>query len=213
MNFIPQEIEDYALLHTEEEPELLKKLNRETHAKMMFPRMLSGHLQGRLLSLISNMVKPKRILEIGTYTGYSCICLSEGLQEKGLIHSIEINDELEEIITRYLTEAGIKHKVKLHFGDALKVIPALKEEFDLVFIDADKENYSRYYDLVFPLMRKDAILVADNVLWSGKVLADPSTQDADTIALVEFSNKIQNDNRVQNLLLPVRDGLMIVRKK
>lgn len=212
MNLISPEIEEYTLLHTKEEPELLKRLSRETNAKIMFPRMLSGHLQGRLLSMISHMVRPERILEIGTYTGYSCICLSEGLEKDGIIHSIEINDELEEIIRRYTNEAGISEKVKLHFGNALEVIPDIKEEFDLIFIDADKENYCRYFDLVFPMLRTGGILIADNVLWSGKVLDKKENQDTDTKALVEFSNKVQNDERVQNVLLPIRDGLMIVRK-
>jgi caffeoyl-CoA O-methyltransferase len=212
MNFLDEKIEEYALRHTTGEPDVLKKLSRETQAKILFPRMLSGHLQGRLLSMISHMVKPGRILEIGTYTGYSCICLAEGLQKNGLIHTIEINEELERMIRRYFKEAGISKKVNLHLGSALEVIPSIKETFDLVFIDADKENYSRYYDLVFPKLRKGGFIIADNVLWSGKVLEKAEKQDADTKALVAFGKKVQEDRRVENLLLPVRDGLMIARK-
>lgn len=213
MNFIDKKIEDYALSRTQDEPEILKKLNRETQAKIMFPRMLSGHLQGRFLSLISHMIHPKRILEIGTYTGYSCICLAEGLHKNGIIHTIEINEELESMAGRYFKEAGISEKVRAHFGNALDIIPKIKEEFDLVFIDADKENYPKYFDLVFPKIKPGGFLIADNVLWSGKVLAPAKDQDADTRALVEFSKKIQEDERVENLLLPVRDGLMMARKK
>lgn len=213
MNFIDEKIEEYALSHTSDEPEILKKLSRETQAKIMFPRMLSGHLQGRFLSLLSQVIRPKRILEIGTYTGYSCICLCEGLPEEGIIHTIEVNEELGGIIMKYFREAGILKKVKLHFGNALEVIPAIKEEFDLVFIDADKVNYPKYYDLVFPKVKTGGVIIADNILWSGKVLDKDENQDADTKALVAFSKKVQSDERVQNLLLPIRDGLMIIRKR
>lgn len=212
MNFITEHIEEYARLHSQPEPEVLKKLSRETQAKVMFPRMLSGHLQGRLLSLISQMINPKKILEIGTYTGYSCICLAEGLQKGGRLHTIELNEELETMIMAYLKEAGIEDRVKLHIGNALDIIPRIKEPFDLVFIDADKENYSRYFDLVFPRLRIGGFILADNVLWSGKVLDKPEAQDADTKALAQFNQKIQRDKRVQHLLLPLRDGLMIIRK-
>lgn len=212
MNFIDKKIEEYALSHTSDEPEILKKLNRETQAKILFPRMLSGHMQGRLLSMFSHMIRPERILEIGTYTGYSCICLAEGLQKNGIIHTIEVNEELEAMIRRYLKEEGISEKVKLHIGSALEIIPAIRDEFDLVFIDADKENYSRYYDLVFPRLRTGGFIIADNVLWSGKVLEKTGNQDADTKALAAFNKKIREDKRVEHLLLPVRDGLMILRK-
>ncbi len=215
MNFLDESIEYYSVNHTQDEPEILKKLNRETYSKIMFPRMLSGHLQGRVLSMLSKMIRPVRILEIGTFTGYSCICLSEGLMENGIIHTIEINEELETMIRQYLQEAGISEKVKLHFGKALEIIPGILMRegfFDLVFIDADKINYSKYFDLVFPQIRPGGFIIADNVLWSGKVLDKPENQDADTKALVEFSLKVQNDNKVENVLLPVRDGLMIIRK-
>lgn len=213
MHLIDEKIEEYALHYTSEEPGILKRLSRETQAKVMFPRMLSGHLQGRLLSMLSLMIRPERILEIGTYTGYSCICLCDGLQKHGVVHTIEINEELESIIMKYFREAGITKKVKLHFGNALEVIPAIKEEFDLVFIDADKVNYSKYYDLVFPKVKPGGVIIADNILWSGKVLDKAENQDADTKALVAFSKKVQKDERGQNVLLPIRDGLMIVRKK
>lgn len=212
MNFLPEKIENYALKHTSPEPEILSKLSRETNAKILFPRMLSGHLQGRFLSLLSHLIQPENILEIGTYTGYSCICLSEGLHKNGIIHTIEINEELETLLRRYFKEARIEKKVKLHIGNALEIIPKIKAKFDLVFIDADKENYSNYYDLVFPKLKNGGIIIADNVLWSGKVLHKTENQDDDTKALVRFSNKIQQDERVENILLPVRDGLMIARK-
>ena len=171
--------------------------------------------------MLSRMIQPRRILEIGTYTGYSCICLSEGLQKGGIIHTLEVNEELQSMILRYFKEAGISEKVKLHIGNALEILTNSptnpvglpKGLFDLVFIDADKENYSKYYDLVFPKLRTGGFIIADNVLWSGKVLENPENQDADTKALVAFSKKIQEDDRVTNLLLPIRDGLMIIRKK
>lgn len=211
MDFIAKEIVDYAEAHTTPESEALRELNRETHAKVLMPRMLSGHLQGRILSMLSYMLRPVRILEIGTYTGYSAICLSEGLADNGMLHTIDINEELVPLTKKYFTKAGCEEKIRMHTGDALKIIPTLSEVFDLVFIDADKKNYAAYFDLVIPKMRKGGLIIADNVLWSGKVLDVPGRMDADTKALAGFNAKVHADHRIENLLLPVRDGLMVMR--
>ncbi len=215
MDFLPEKIDTYVNDHTKAESDLLQELNRETHSKILMPRMLSGHLQGRVLSMISHMIKPKRILEIGTYTGYSAICLAEGLAEGGILHTIDINEELETMVRRYLRLAGMENKIQYHIGDAMNIIPYLHEKFDLVFIDADKENYSNYYDLVFEKINPGGFIIADNVLWSGKVLLDEPgvTDDKDTLALVAFNDKVVTDERVENVLFPIRDGLMVIRKK
>jgi caffeoyl-CoA O-methyltransferase len=209
---IDAEIYDYAEAFTTEESPVLKKLNRETHVNILFPRMLSGKLQGTLLKMISNMVSPERILEIGTYTGYSAICLAEGLAANGILYTIEVNPELEDMEIEYFEEAGLTEKIKLHIGNALEIIPALNEKFDIVFIDADKENYLNYYNLVFDKVKKGGFILADNVLWDGKVLEKPVPADTETKALQEFNQFIQNDDRVENLLLPFRDGISIIRK-
>jgi caffeoyl-CoA O-methyltransferase len=213
MEFINEEIEAYALAHSQEETALLKKVNRETHAKVLQPRMLSGHMQGNFLSMMSKMMRPKMILEIGTYTGYSALCLVQGLQENGKLHTIDINEELEQTVKNYFTEAGLNERISYHIGNAITIIPTLKEKFDLVFIDADKKNYSNYYDLVFDHVPSGGFIVADNVLWSGKVLDPVSKMDADTKAIDEFNKKVHADSRVEHMILPLRDGLMIVRKK
>ncbi len=213
MDFIDQEIEAYSLKHSQPETELLKKINRETHAKVLMPRMLSGHLQGNVLSMFSKMIQPKQILEIGTYTGYSAICLVQGLQPGGKLHTIDINEELEKMVRVYIDEAGMTDKINYYIGNALTIIPTINETFDIIFIDADKKNYSRYYDLVFDKVSSGGYIIADNVLWSGKVLDAPDKMDAETKAMDEFNKKINSDNRVENMLLPVRDGLMIARKK
>lgn len=210
MELIDREINQYAEQHSSDESDLLKQINRDTHAKVMMPRMLSGHLQGRVLSMISNMIKPKRILEIGTYTGYSALCLAEGLHADGKLITIDINEELESRVRGYFSTANLNDKIEYLIGNAATIIPTLKAEFDLVFIDADKEQYSRYYDLVVEKVRPGGIILADNVLWSGKVL--DSKPDKDTRAIVEFNNKIQADARVDNVLLPIRDGIMMIRK-
>jgi caffeoyl-CoA O-methyltransferase len=210
MDIIATAIQQYAERHTTEESSLLKKINRETHSGVMMPRMLSGQLQGRLLAMISRMLKPQNILEIGTYTGYSALCLAEGLRPGGKLVTIDINEELEERVRKYFSEAGVANEIDLRIGDAAKIIPHLPGNFDLVFIDADKENYSRYYDLVIDRVNLNGFILADNVLWSGKVL-DPNP-DKDTRAIVEFNAKIQSDKRVENVLLPVRDGIMMIRK-
>ena len=213
MNFLPQEIEDYALKNSDAELDVLKRLNRETHLKMTMPQMLSGHMQGLMLQMFSKMIRPKNILEIGTFTGYSAICLAQGLQANGKLHTIDVNEEFKEIITRYIKEAGLEGKITLHIGAAVNILPTLKEEFDLVFIDADKENYSTYYDLVFTKVKQGGFIIADNVLWSGKIFNSPMKMDKETKSLYEYSVKIQSDSRVENVLLPLRDGLMIARKK
>jgi predicted O-methyltransferase YrrM len=210
MEIINSEIQQYAEKHTTEENDLLRSINRETHANVLMPRMLSGHLQGRVLAMISQMIKPKNILEIGTYTGYSALCMAEGLQEDGKLITIDINEELEDSVRQYFTKAGLETKIDFRIGHAAKIIPTLTEKFDLVFIDADKENYSHYYDLVIDRVNLNGYLLADNVLWSGKVL-DKKT-DKDTRAIVEFNDKVMRDDRVENVLLPIRDGMMLMRK-
>ncbi len=210
MEIINKDIDQYAAQHSSDEIDLLKQINRDTHAKVMMPRMLSGHLQGRVLSMISNMIKPKRVLEIGTYTGYSALCLAEGLHADGKLITIDINEELESRVRGYFSAASLSDKIEYIIGNAATIIPMLKDEFDLVFIDADKEQYSRYYDLVIEKVKSGGIILADNVLWSGKVL--DSKPDKDTRAILEFNNKIQADARVENVLLPIRDGIMMIRK-
>jgi len=213
MNFLPQEIENYVIKNTEKEPAVLKELNHETWEKILIPRMLSGHLQGRVLSMLSHMIQPTTILEIGTYTGYSAICLAEGLQNGGKVHTIDINEELEEMVNTYIKKANLEDTIINHIGNAMDIIPTLTEPFDLVFIDADKTNYSNYYDLVFDNVKSGGYIIADNVLWSGKIVEPKENLDDDTLALIAYSEKVNNDDRVQNVLFPIRDGLMIVRKK
>ena len=210
MDFLPKKIEAYALAHTEKESDLLAKLNRETWAKIMTPRMLSGHLQGRVLSMFSKMISPKNILEIGTYTGYSALCMAEGLSTNGKLHTIECDEEVSLFAKRYFDQSDYKENIIQHIGNALEIIPSLKAEFQLVFIDADKENYSHYFDLVFDKLSVGGYIIADNVLWSGKVVE--VVQDQETKALVAYSKKVQQDKRVENMLMPIRDGLMICRK-
>ncbi|HCW07343.1 MAG TPA: methyltransferase [Cytophagales bacterium] len=210
MDFLPDELQRYIEAHTRGENDLLKKINRDTHAKVLMSRMLSGQVQGRFLSMMSKLVKPKAILEIGTYTGYSAICLAEGLQPNGKLITIDINEELENRVRGYFKESGLENRIDFKIGDARKIIPTLTETFDLVFIDADKENYSVYFDLVIDKVSKGGLILADNVLWSGKVL--DAKPDKDTKAIIEFNNKIQNDARVENLLMPLRDGIMMMRK-
>ncbi|MEJ6662577.1 MAG: O-methyltransferase [Bacteroidia bacterium] len=214
MEFIAQNLADYAEKHTSPEPTLLAELNRDTYANVLTPRMLSGHIQGRVLSMFSKMIKPKAILEIGTYTGYAALCMAEGLTADSVLHTVDIDEELETRINKFVSQSPFAHQVKLHIGNALDIIPTLNESFDLVFIDADKENYAAYYDLLIDRLPSGAVLIADNVLWSGKVLeADQLPKDNDTKALDSFNKKIQADSRVENVLMPIRDGLMVIRKK
>ncbi|MFM1875543.1 MAG: hypothetical protein RL266_1280 [Bacteroidota bacterium] len=212
MDFIAKEIEDYAELFTREEGAVLSALNRETYAKVLTPRMLSGHLQGQVLRMFSQMIKPKNILEIGTYTGYSALCLVDGLQEGGRLITIDVNEELQEIIQKYVNQAGAQNKIDLRIGNAVDIIPTLPERFDIVFIDADKENYPNYFDLVIDKVSAGGYIIADNVLWSGKVLEVDSVLDKDTIALKDYVKKVKADPRVECVLMPIRDGLLIARK-
>ncbi len=212
MELLSEALSQYVEAHTSPESDLLNELNRETNAKILMPRMLSGHLQGQFLRMISHMVQPEQILEIGTYTGYSAICLASGLKTNGCLHTIDINDELSPMVNRYISKANLTGKIKTYTGNALEIIPMLNETFDLVFIDADKINYTNYYDLVFDKVSPGGYLLADNVLWSGKVIDKESDMDNDTKAIVAFNKKIHADKRIQHVLLPIRDGLMLIRK-
>ena len=213
MDFLPQPITDYSEAHTEEENALLKKIVRETHLKVLMPRMLSGHLQGRVLSMLSHMIKPKNILEIGTYTGYSGLCLAEGLQKEGKLITLDINEELEELVQGFFDESEFKEQIDYKIGNALEIIPTLNETFDLVFIDADKINYINYFNLVIDKVTTGGYIIADNVLWSGKIIPQEGKKiDTDTQALLDFNLSVHKDPSVQNVLLPIRDGLMILRK-
>ncbi len=210
MDFLPKKIADYAEAHTEAESDLLQSLVRETHLKTLAPRMLSGHLQGRFLSLITKLMQPKRILEIGTFTGYSALCMAEGLAEDGILTTIEANDELAVLIEKYVEKGDFVGKIQPIFGNALEIIPTLTDVFDLVFIDAGKRDYPAYYDLVLPKVKSGGLIIADNILWSGKVVDEK--KDIDTRIIDDFNKKIVADNRVECLLLPIRDGLMMARK-
>lgn len=214
MEFIDEDLQRYAEEHTSPESELLHEVNRETHLQVMKPRMLSGHLQGRLLSMFSQMIQPRQILEIGTYTGYSAICLAEGLQQGGTLHTIDINEELEDRVRGYFEKAGLTSSINYHIGNALEIIPTIDATFDLVFIDADKVNNGHYYDMVIDKVRAGGYIITDNVLWSGKVLEKYRKKlDEDTAALLAFNTKVHEDPRVENILLPVRDGLLVARKR
>jgi predicted O-methyltransferase YrrM len=213
MDFLPEELDQFITSNTQKEPAILAELNHETWEKVLIPRMLSGHFQGRVLSMLSHMIHPLTVLEIGTYTGYSAICLAEGLQKGGEIYTIDINEELESMVNKYIEKSKLKNTIINQIGNAIDIIPSLTKKFDLVFIDADKLNYSNYYDLVFDKVNTGGYIIADNVLWSGKVTEARENLDADTIALIDFSEKVTKDDRVQNVLFPIRDGLMVVRKK
>ncbi|MEI6435316.1 MAG: O-methyltransferase [Bacteroidota bacterium] len=217
-----EELIKYSENHTTPEPAALAKLNRETHLTQVYPQMLSGHLQGTFLRMVCLMIKPQRVLEIGTFTGYSAIAMALGMTppsaspQKGrgekVLHTIEVNQEFEEGIRRYFKEAGLEDQIVLHIGEALEIIPAIDEVWDLVFIDADKPNYLNYYNMVFSRVCPGGFIIADNVLWDGKVVGDRAKMDKDTRGIVEFNEFVQQDERVENLLLPIRDGLMLIRK-
>ena len=209
---IEPEIEAYCEAHTTEESDLLRRLYRETHLQTINPRMASGQLQGQFLSLVSKMIRPRRILEIGTFTGYSAICLAEGLTDDGILHTVEVNEEYEDRIRRYFSESADGQKIMLHIGDAKEMVPTLNEEWDLVFIDAEKTDYQAYYDLVFPQVRKNGFMLIDNTLWNSKVVHEVRHNDHDTQAVMAFNDRVQRDPRVRNLLMPFRDGLMIIEK-
>lgn len=213
MEFLDEELDRYVCAHTEDEPEVLQRLNRDTHVNVLKPRMLSGHFQGRVLSMLSHMIQPKDILEIGTYTGYSAICLAEGLQDGGHLLTIDKNEELGDMVLKYIEESGNMDRIKSIIGDAMEIIPDLKREFDIVFIDADKSNYINYYHMVFDKVRTGGYIIFDNVLWSGKVIQELKKNDKDTAVLLELNELIHNDERVQEVLFPIRDGLLVARKK
>jgi caffeoyl-CoA O-methyltransferase len=210
MDFVDQKISDYCGQFSEPESDLLRALNRDTHVRVSSPRMLSGHLQGRFLAFLSHLVKPRLALEIGTYTGYSALCLAEGLDDDGLLITIDPNEETSHFAEKYISQSPLGRKIRLVCGDAAKEIPNINSKLDLVFIDADKRNYGLYFDLVIDKMREGGLIVADNVLWSGKVIADQ--KDADTAAIHSFNKKVASDRRVAAVMLPVRDGLTLLRK-
>jgi predicted O-methyltransferase YrrM len=211
MHFLSEDLEDYVTAHSQNEPELLAQLNKETYQKILLPRMLSGHFQGRVLSMLSKLIRPTSILEIGTYTGYATLCLCEGMQENGIVHTIDIKEELVDFQRKYFDKSPWGSHIKQHLGEAIKIIPKLETKFDLVFIDADKENYLNYYELIVPKMNKGGIILSDNVLWSGKVVETLKEGDLSTKILLEYNQRLNNDPRVETVLLPIRDGLTVSR--
>ena len=213
MHFLPEEIDEYIVAHSQSEPDFLAKLNRETNQKVMQPRMISGHYQGRVLSLLSKMKAPKTILEIGTYTGYSALCLAEGLTEGGRLHTIDVNEELYDFQKKYFEASAYSEQIIQHLGDATEIIPNIAETFDLVFIDADKPNYPKYFKLIVEKMNPGGIILSDNVLWSGKIVQKLKKDDESTAALLEYNRIINEDDRVETVILPIRDGLTLTRVK
>ena len=213
MNFLPEKIDDYVVNHSQKEPELLQQLNKETWQKVLNPRMLSGGYQGRILAMISKLIQPKNILEIGTYTGYSALCLAEGLQKNGMLFTIDKNEELEDFAKKYFGKSPYNSQIKQLVGNALDIIPTLNQKFDLVFIDADKSNYNTYFKMIIGKMNSGGVILSDNVLWSGKVVEEIEPNDKDTQALLEYNELLNNDDRIETILLPIRDGLSISRVK
>lgn len=211
MDFLPEKINDYVIAHSQPEPELLQQLSRETWQKVLAPRMLSGHLQGRILSMLSKLIHPEYILEIGTYTGYSALCLVEGLTPDGELHTIDNNEELTDLQRKYFDKSGYGKQIIQHTGDALKIIPKLERSFDLVFIDADKHNYPGYLELILPKLPKGAVILSDNVLWSGKVVEKVDKDDIDTIALLRYNKLLNQHPQLESVMLPIRDGLTVSR--
>jgi predicted O-methyltransferase YrrM len=213
MHFLPDKIDQYVVAHTQAEPKLLQELTRETWQKVLAPRMLSGHYQGRVLSMISKLVNPTYILEIGTYTGYSALCLAEGMQPDGKLHTIDCNEELVHFQKKYFDKSPYANNIIQHLGDAKEIIPTLKLHFDLVFIDADKSNYPLYLELILPKLKKGSVILSDNVLWSGKVVEALQEKDIDTKALIAYNKLLNNHPQLETVLLPIRDGLSISRVK
>lgn len=211
MHFLSEELDNYVTLHSQNEPELLEQLNKETHQKILQPRMLSGHFQGRVLSMLSKIIHPTTILEVGTYTGYATLCLAEGLAENGEIDTLDNEEELFDFQRKYFEKTIWANQIKQHLGDALDIIPTLNKKYDLVFIDADKENYINYFHLIVPIMNKGGIILSDNVLWSGKVLEEVKPNDLTTKILLEYNQLLKDDSRVETVLLPIRDGLTVSR--
>lgn len=213
MHFLSDELEDYVALHSENEPELLAQLNKETYQKILQPRMLSGHFQGRVLSMLSKIIHPNHVLEIGTYTGYATLCMAEGLAKNGTIDTIDVNEELVDFQRKYFDRSGWGNQIIQHLGSAIDIIPTLNKKYDLVFIDADKDNYINYFHLILPIMNKGGIILSDNVLWSGKVLEEVKPNDRTTKLLMAYNELLKNDDRVETVLLPIRDGLTVSRVK
>jgi len=208
-----KQIDKYILDHIDHEDEILKELDRETNLKVIGGRMISGHLQGQVLTMLSKMIRPKNILEIGTFTGYSAICLAKGLQKNGKLITIEINDELEHFASKYFKKANLQDCIEQRIGSAIEIIPALSQTFDLVFIDADKREYTEYFELIFDKVSSGGYIIADNTLWSGKVLETPSADDHHTKGIIDFNTFIKNNNRIEKVILPLRDGMTVIRKK
>ncbi|MCL7752571.1 O-methyltransferase [Polaribacter sp. Z022] len=213
MHFLPENIDNYVVDHSQQEPTILKELSRETWQKVLNPRMLSGAFQGRVLSIITKLIQPKNILEIGTYTGYSALCLAEGLHPKGKIFTIDKNEELETLQNKYFEKSSYRNQIEQFVGNALEIIPTINEKFDLVFIDADKSNYINYFHLIIDKMNPGGIILSDNVLWSGKIVEELNPKDKDTKVLLEYNKLLNEDARLETVLLPIRDGLTISRVK
>ncbi|WP_299155799.1 O-methyltransferase [uncultured Tenacibaculum sp.] len=213
MHFLPEKIDDYAVSHSQKEPKILQELTKETWQKILNPRMLSGAFQGRVLSMISKLIQPQSILEIGTYTGYSALCLAEGLKKDGILYTLDKNEELEELQYKYFQKSEYANQIKQIIGNAIDIIPSIDNKFDLVFIDADKSNYLNYFDLIINKMNPGGVILSDNVLWSGKVVEALNPKDIDTKILLEYNRKLNEDNRLETVLLPIRDGLTISRVK
>ncbi|MDR1645451.1 MAG: O-methyltransferase [Tannerellaceae bacterium] len=205
--------DEYILSHIDPEGELLEELTRDAHVNLLRPRMMAGHLQGRILKMLCRLLRPRRILEIGAYTGYATLCMAEGIDRDARIHTIEIDDEMEDFMMKYIRRSPYEEKITVHFGDAIDIIPLLDETFDMVFIDADKQRYPAYYDLAFPRLRSGGIIVADNTLWDGKVASPPQPLDKQTAGILDFNEKIREDTRIEKVILPLRDGLTVIWKK
>jgi len=213
MHFLPEKLDDYVVAHSQKEPKLLQQLSRETWQKVLAPRMLSGHFQGRVLSMLSKLINPKNVLEIGTYTGYSALCLVEGIQPKGKLHTIDTNEELYDLQRKYFDKSGFGNQIIQHTGNALNIIPTIDKTFDLVFIDADKQNYPNYLEIILPKLKSGSVILSDNVLWTGKVIEKIQKGDKDTEALLKYNKMINEHSQLETVLLPIRDGLTLTRVK
>jgi len=213
MHFLPEKLDNYVVAHSQKEPELLQQLSRETWQKVLAPRMLSGHFQGRVLSMVSKLINPKNVLEIGTYTGYSALCLVEGIQPKGKLHTIDTNEELYDLQRKYFDKSGFGNQIIQHTGNALNIIPTIDKTFDLVFIDADKQNYPNYLEIILPKLKSGSVILSDNVLWTGKVIEKLQKGDKDTEALLKYNKMINEHSQLETVLLPIRDGLTLTRVK
>ena len=213
MHFLPEKLDNYVVAHSQKEPELLQQLSRETWQKVLATRMLSGHFQGRVLSMLSKLINPKNVLEIGTYTGYSALCLAEGIQPKGQLHTIDTNEELYDLQRRYFDKSGFGNQIIQYTGNAINIIPKIDKTFDLVFIDADKQNYPNYLEIILPKLKSGSVILSDNVLWTGKVIEELQKGDKDTEALLKYNKMINEHSQLETVLLPIRDGLTITRVK